>query len=366
MALRRVSNPPNPFISEAREWLECEPPGAKLEVYEEHAKSILSENDSPDIPFRWSINPYRGCHHACAYCYARPTHEYLGYGAGTDFDTKIVAKVNAAELLRKAFEKKSWQRESICFSGVTDCYQPQEAVYKLTRGCLEVCLAHRNPASIITKSYLVIRDAELLAELNAVARAKVFISVAFADDATARLIEPGAPPPSRRFEAIRRLTDAGLRVGVMCAPIIPGLNDTEIPQLLRLAAEAGAKSAGYTALRLPGSVAPVFLERIKAAMPLRAQRVENRIREMRGGGLNDPRFGSRMRGSGNYWQGIRQLFNLCAVKYGLRSAHRKSGSPQARRTITAEPSADLFTTLPAPIDTHPSAGRTIQLRLFDD
>lgn len=366
MALRRVSNPQNPFISEAREWLECEPPDAKLEVYEEHAKSILSENDSPDIPFRWSINPYRGCHHACAYCYARPTHEYLGYGAGTDFDTKIVAKVNAAELLRKAFEKKRWQRESICFSGVTDCYQPQEAVYKLTRGCLEVCLAHRNPVSIITKGYLVIRDTELLAELNRVARASVYVSLAFADDATARLIEPGAPPPSRRLEAIRRLTDAGLRVGVMCAPIIPGLNDTEMPELLRLAAEAGAKSAGYTALHLPGNAASVFIERIKAALPLRAERIENRIREMRNGALNDSRFGNRMRGEGNYWHGIRQLFNLCAVKYGLRSAHRKTGSPPARKTITREPSADLFASLPAPIVKPTNAGRTIQLRLFDE
>jgi len=355
MALRRVSNPPNPFISEAREWLECEPPDAKIDVYEEHAKSILSENDSPDIPFRWSINPYRGCHHACAYCYARPTHEYLGYGAGTDFDTKIVAKVNAAELLRKAFEKKSWQGESICFSGVTDCYQPQEAVYQLTRGCLEVCLACRNPATIITKSFLVIRDASLLAELNRAARARVFMSVAFADDETARLIEPGAPPPSRRFEAIRQLAAAGLRVGVLCAPVIPGLNDSQMPEVLRLAAEAGAKSAGYTALRLPGSVAPVFLERIRAAMPLRAQRVENRIREMRDGGLNDPRFSKRMRGSGNYWQSIRSLFNVCAVKHGLKPVKRIAMQNLRERTAAADASR-----------VNTNAGRTIQLRLFDE
>ena len=324
MALRLVSNPPNPYLSEAREWLEEAPP-AQVEVYEERAKSILTKNDSPDIPFCWSINPYRGCQHACAYCYARPYHEYLGMGAGTDFDTKIVVKVNAATLLREEMLKARWEFENVVFSGVTDCYQPLEAVYRVTRGCLEVCLEMRNPVSIITKSFLVSRDAELLAELNEIAGARVYQSIPFADDATAKLIEPHAPPPSRRFEAMRTLVKAGVPVGVMLAPIIPGLNDQQMPEVLKLAAEAGATSAGYVPLRLPGSVAPVFLERVRTAMPMRAEKIENRVREMRQGKLNDSRFGNRMRGSGNYWDGIKELFNISARRFGLRDRPDTAG-----------------------------------------
>jgi DNA repair photolyase len=335
MALRLVNNPPNPYLSEAREWLEEAPPAA-VEVYEERAKSILTENDSPDIPFTWSINPYRGCQHACAYCYARPYHEYLGMGAGTDFDTKIVVKTNAATLLRTALLKPTWKHEPIAFSGVTDCYQPLEAVYRITRGCLEVCLEMANPISIITKSYLVSRDASLLAELNETAGARVFQSIPFADDATAKLIEPHAPPPSRRFAAMKMLVDAGIPVGVMVAPIIPGLNDQQIPQILKLAAEAGATSAGYVPLRLPGSVAPVFLERIQITMPLRAQKIENRVREMRHGRLNDPRFKNRMRGSGPYWEGIKKLFNISARRVGLRD---KPDSPSRAVDVTKKSQA---------------------------
>jgi len=317
MSIRPVANPPNPFSSEHREWLEEPPPTAKLEVFEETAKSILAENDSPDIPFRWSINPYRGCQHACAYCYARPYHEYLGFGAGTDFDTKIVAKVNAPELLHDALSRRAWTGEWICFSGVTDCYQPMEAVYRLTRRCLEVCLQHANPVSIVTKGCLVVRDVDVLAELNRKAGAPVYLSIPFADDRTAKLIEPQAPPPSRRFDAVRKLSEAGIPVGIMVAPVIPGLNDRDIPAILLRAAEAGAKSASYTALRLPGSVAPVFLERLREVLPLRAGRVEARIREMRDGRLNDTRFGQRMRGEGTYWKGVKQLFDVSLRRYGL-------------------------------------------------
>jgi DNA repair photolyase len=316
MTLKLIANPPNPYLSEYREWL-GPPPPVKVEVYEERAKSLITENDSPDIPFRWSANPYRGCQHACAYCYARPYHEYLGMGAGTDFDTKLVAKVNAAELLRKEVAKPKLRGQPICFSGVTDCYQPIEVTYKLTQQCLRVCLEMGNPVSVITKSFLVMRDAHLLAQLGRVAGAEVYQSIPFADDKLARLIEPQAPPPTKRFEAMRRLTEAGVKVGVMVAPIIPGLNDKEVPEVLRRAAECGATSAGYTALRLPGSVAPIFMERLKAAMPLRAQRVESRIREMRGGALNETRFGKRMRGEGEYWESIRSLFKLSVQRYGL-------------------------------------------------
>ncbi|MBX3395504.1 MAG: PA0069 family radical SAM protein [Phycisphaerae bacterium] len=338
--LRRVNNPRNPYLSESREWLEP-PPAAELEVYEESAKSILSENDSPDIPFRWSLNPYRGCQHACAYCYARTTHEYLGMGAGTDFDTRLVAKINAPDLLRAAFSKRGWSRESICFSGVTDCYQPIEAVYRLTRRCLEVCLEFRNPVSIVTKGCLVLRDLELLVELQRQAGARLYQSVAFADDRMARLIEPQAPPPSKRFEVMARLREAGIPVGVMVAPIIPGLNDTQVPQILEAAARSGAASAAYTSLRLARNVAPVFLDRIRESLPQRADRIESRIREMRSGQLNDPAFGDRMSGRGVYWESIERLFRVSAEKYGLalpgdrpkqaQTKSRGSGNEPGRR-----------------------------------
>jgi DNA repair photolyase len=333
--LRRVSNPPNPYLTECRQWLE-EPPVAALEVYEETARTILTENDSPDIPFRYSVNPYRGCQHACAYCYARPYHQYLDMGAGTDFDTRLVAKVNAPDLLRDAFSRRHWTGEWICFSGITDCYQPLEASYGLTRGCLQACLEHRNPATIVTKGFLVVRDAGLIADLHRAAGAAVYISIPFADDALARLIEPQAPPPSRRLEAVRRLAGAGVPVGVMVAPMIPGLNDRDIPAILMRAAQAGARSASYVALRLPGSVAPVFLERLRAAVPLRAARVEARIREMRGGAMNDSRFGRRMRGQGTYWKNIESLFHLSLRRYGLAAVPRRSPTVEDNLRIAPE------------------------------
>ena len=318
MNLRRVDNPPNPYLSEHCEWLE-EPPEAHIEIYEETSGSILSHNDSPDLPFNWSVNPYRGCQHACAYCYARPYHEYLGYGAGTDFETKLVVKRNAPELLRDAFRKKGWKGECVNFSGITDCYQPIEASYGITRACLEVCIEHCNPAVVVTKSFLVARDADLLSSLSESAGARVIMSIPFSDAATARLIEPQAPPPARRFEAVRRLNDAGVPVGVFISPIIPGLNDQDVPRILEAAAAAGATSAGITALRLPGSVEQVFLSRLKQVMPLRAGKIISRLRDIRGGNTDDARFGHRMRGSGPYWDSIRDLFNISRKRFGLTS-----------------------------------------------
>ncbi len=337
--MRRIDNPPNPYDGIHQDWLEPPPPAA-VEVYEEAARSILSENDSPDLPFRWSVNPYRGCQHACSYCYARPYHEFLGLGAGTDFDTKLVVKKNAAELLEAAIAGKQWAGESINFSGVTDCYQPLEAVYRLTRACLEVCLKHRNRAVVVTKSYLVMRDADRLAALHRVAGAAVYQSIPFADDATAKLIEPYAPPPSRRFEAMRKLSDAGVPVGVLVAPVIPGLNDREAPEVLRRAAEAGAGSASFIPLRLSGSVQPVFLERLRAAMPDRARRVEARIRDIRGGRLSESRFGARMRGSGPYWRSIEELFRVSMNRYGLRGLRRPDALPD-RPPPAAKPLTQL-------------------------
>ena len=316
MKLRRVDNPPNPYSSQHVEWLEP-PPEARIEVYEETSGSIISRNDSPDVPFTWSVNPYRGCQHACSYCYARTYHEYLGFGAGTDFDTKLIVKRNAPELLRKALSKKGWKRETVNFSGLTDCYQPLEASYGITRRCLEVCLAVRNPAVVVTRGSLVVRDADLLSELSRRAAAAVYVSIPSADPEITKLMEPQAPPPSRRFEAIRRLRQAGVPVGVLVSPIIPGLTDSGIPRVLEQAAEAGAQSASFTALRLPGSVEQVFLKRLREAMPLRAERIIKRLRDIRGGCLDDSRFGHRMRGSGPYWESICNLFAVSKKRYRL-------------------------------------------------
>ncbi|MBI3320451.1 MAG: radical SAM protein, partial [Candidatus Omnitrophica bacterium] len=301
MELKRVWNPPNPYLTEHREWL-GEPPEAELEIYEDQSKTILSHNDSPDIGFRWSVNPYRGCFHACAYCFARPTHEYFGFGAGTDFERKIFVKPRAPQLLEEAFRRPSWKGERVIFSGVTDCYQPLEAAWKLTRGCLEVCLKFRNPVGLITKSLLVRRDAELLANLVREAEAHVSLSIPFFDERVARLIEPGTPTIRRRFETIRLLADAGVSVGIGIAPIIPGLNDQDIPRLLTEAKRCGAQFAFKTLLRLSGSVKDVFFHRLQEALPLAASKIEHRIREVRDGKLSDSRFGHRHHGEGEYWE----------------------------------------------------------------
>lgn len=252
--MRRIDNPKSPYDAQALEWLD-EPPFAALEIHEERAKSILSENSSPDLRFRYSLNPYRGCFHACAYCYARPSHQYWGFGAGTDFERKLIVKLNAAELLRERFERKDWCGETIAFSGNTDCYQPLEAARRLTRACLEVCAEYRNPVVVITKSALIRRDIDLLVRLQTHASLRVFLSIPFNDDAQARAIEPGASAPSKRFAALHALSQAGIDTGIALAPIIVGLNDSQLPKLLSRASEAGAKYAFKTALRLPREVA---------------------------------------------------------------------------------------------------------------
>jgi DNA repair photolyase len=314
--LRPVANPPNPFASHDVEYLDGFVPDARLEVYEDHSRTILSKNDSPDVGFTWSVNPYRGCFHACAYCYARPSHEYLSLGAGTDFDRKIVVKPRAPELLREAFDRSAWRGETVVFSGVTDCYQPLEASYRLTRGCLEVCAEYKNPAGIITKSALIERDVDVLRALADVARLHVTISVPFWDVAKARAIEPYVPTPERRVRTIEKLAKAGIEVGVNVAPIIPGLNDEEIGDVLRAARDAGATHAGRVLLRLPGAVKDVFEERLRASLPLRAERVLRRVRETRGGKMYDARFGTRGTGEGHYADAIHALFEGTAKKLG--------------------------------------------------
>jgi len=329
MPPRPVRNPPNPWRSTDVEWLE--PQRARLEVYEDATREILSHNDSPDIPFAWSVNPYRGCGHACAYCYARPTHEYLGFGAGSDFETRIAVKPRAAELLRVAFDRRSWRGERVAFSGVTDCYQPLEAAWRLTRACLEVCAEYRNPVSIVTKAPLVERDLDLLSRLAREAEVRVTLSVPFHDPAHARALEPGAASPARRIETLRRLAAAGVPCGVLLAPVIPGLGDEDIPRVLEAARAAGATRAGWLLLKLPGSTRQVFEERLRAALPDRAERVLHRIRETRGGALDDARFGVRMRGTGPYAQAIGDLFGAAARRLGFEGEEDQAERPSTFR-----------------------------------
>jgi len=311
-----IANPPNPWATTSVQYLD-EVPTAKVEVYEDHTREILAHNDSPDLGFRFSVNPYRGCNHACAYCFARPSHEYLSFGAGTDFDTKIMAKLQAPQLLRAAFERPSWKGELIMFSGVTDCYQPLEASLRLTRGCLEVCAEYKNPVSIITKGALIERDLDLLLRLTKDATVTVAISIPIWDPKMARAIEPGAPTPQRRMQVVKTLADAGVHVGVMVAPIIPGVSDEGMGLVLEAAKDAGAKFAGYVLLRLPSSVKTVFEERIREALPLRADKILHRVRETRGGKLYDSRWGVRGRGEGPYAEMIAQTFDVTVRRLGL-------------------------------------------------
>lgn len=338
--LRPLTNPPNPWATTDVEYLDGEAPLAELHVYEDHTKGILSHNDSPDVGFSWSVNPYRGCFHACSYCYARPSHEYLSFGAGTDFERKIVIKPRAAELLREAFDEPKWKGDLVVFSGVTDCYQPLEASYRLTRGCLEVCAEYRQPVGIISKAPLVERDIDLFQELTRSARFSIAVSCPFWDEKKARAIEPFVTPPARRIRTIERLAKAGIDVGVMVAPIIPGLNDEDMGEVLRAAAQAGATHAGMVLLRLPGPVADVFEQRLRATLPLRAERVLRRIRETRGGKLYDSRFTVRGRGEGAYAESIQALFEQTAQRFGLRT-HRMGAGPSPDGTTFRRPRGQL-------------------------
>lgn len=320
--MKQVTNPPNPYNLYSIELL-GEPPEAEVTVYEETSKSILTENKSPDIPFRWSLNPYRGCFHACMYCYARPTHHYLDFGSGTDFETRLVARVNAPELLEQAFRKKSWKREPVFFSGVTDCYQPLEVTYQLTRRCLTVCASYRNPVSIVTKGALIRRDLDLLLQLKEEAAIQVHLSIAFSDDNTARKVEPSAPSPSIRFKTVKFLADNGIPVGIALAPVIPGLNDHMIPEICRRAAESGATTAFMTPVRLPGSVQELFPAFLKKEFPAKASKVLAQIRDIKEGNLNRTEFGARMRGSGPRWEAIHWLFQKECRKQGLNSVQER-------------------------------------------
>lgn len=289
----------------------------RIEYLADESKTIVAENDSPDVGFRYSVNPYRGCAHGCAYCYARPYHEYLGLNAGLDFETKIFVKHSAPQLLREFLARDAWQGESIAFSGVTDCYQPAEREFRLTRGCLQVAWECRQPVGIVTKNALVMRDVDLLGPMAVQRLAVVNVSITTLDPELARVMEPRTSTPAARLRAIRELSQAGIPVRVMAAPIIPGLNDAEIPAILEAAGKAGAQSAAYVLLRLPLSVEPVFREWLQRNCPLKKQRVEDLIRQTRGGKLNSSQFRTRMRGTGEIAEQIAGVFRIFSRRFGL-------------------------------------------------
>src|ERR687893_385664 len=283
----------------------------------DHSRSIIARNDSPDIGFDTSINPYRGCSHGCIYCYSRPTHEYLGLSAGLDFESKILVKQDAPELLREELSSPCWEPKVLSMSGVTDPYQPIEKRLRITRRCLEVLAEFRNPVAVVTKNHLVTRDIDLLSELARHDAAVVAVSLTTLDDDLRRVMEPRTSRPARRLAAVEALARAGVSVGGMIAPVIPGLNDHELPSLISAAAEAGAGFAAYTPVRLPPPARPLFEDWLARRFPERKEKVLNRIRSMRGGRLNDPRFVSRMRGEGIFADQISQLFDISCRRAGL-------------------------------------------------
>ncbi len=295
-----------------------EVPRLTTKFYRDFTRTIIARNDSPDVGFEASINPYRGCEHGCIYCYARPTHEYLGFSAGLDFESRIMVKEDAPELLAAELASPRWRPQTLVMSGVTDPYQPVERRLRITRRCLEVLARFRNPVGIITKNQLVTRDIDLLGELAAHEAAAVNISITSLDPKLQRILEPRTSAPRARLEAIRQLRAAGVPVGVMTAPIIPGLTDHEVPAILAAAAEAGAQFAGYTVVRLPYAVAPLFERWLEEHFPDRKEKVLGRIRHLRGGEkLNDPRFKSRMRGEGIFAEQIRDLFTAGCKRAGI-------------------------------------------------
>jgi len=322
-----ADNPPNRFVpfdivhdaSDAERDPEGDP-HPRTRFYEDSTRSILSWNDSPDVGFDAGVNPYRGCEVGCIYCYARTFHEYLGFSAGLDYETKILVKRDAPALLREALASPSWEPQVVALSGATDPYQPIERRLRITRGCLEVLAEARNPVQVVTKRDLVARDADLLGALSDIEAALVHVSVTTLDPGLHRIMEPRGSAPHRRLEAIRRLAAAGVRVGVNVAPVIPGLTDHEIPAILEAARDAGARSATYILLRLPHGIAALFEGWLDRHRPDRKDRVLGRIRETRGGRLYDGRFSSRGRGEGPYAAHLHSMFRVTASRLGFDAA----------------------------------------------
>lgn len=330
------ANPPNRFerlaLEPDPEWADpAEAPAVPTRFYRDHSTSLITFNDSPDLGFDASINPYRGCEHGCVYCYARPTHEYLGFSAGLDFESRIMVKLDAPALLRRELASPKWQPRLLALSGVTDPYQPVERRLRLTRGCLAALAEFRNPVGIVTKNHLVTRDLDLLRELAQHDAVTVMVSLTTLDTALRRVLEPRTSPPAARLAAIRALAGAGVPVGVLLAPVIPGLNDHELPRLLEAAARAGARHASYTLLRLPHAVEDLFVQWLQIHFPERKDKVLNQIRAVRGDRLNDGRFGSRMRGEGPAAERLRALFHVARRKAGLEAQGHEPSTAAFRR-----------------------------------
>jgi len=314
-------NPPNRFekihVEPDEDWNPEEHGTPRTQFFRDATQTFITRNNSPDVGFETSINPYRGCEHGCIYCFARPTHEYLGWSAGLDFESRILVKEDGPELLRKELSSPKWKPQTIVMSGVTDCYQPIERKLRITRRCLEVLAEFHNPVAIITKNYLVTRDIDLLSTLARDEAAIVNVSVTTLDASLTPKLEPRAALPELRLAAVRQLSAAGVPVNVMIAPVIPAITDEEIPAIVKAVAEAGAVSAAFVPLRLPWAVAPLFENWLERHFPDRKEKVLNRIREMRGGKLNDPNFGSRMRGQGIFAGQIEKIFDVACRRAGL-------------------------------------------------
>ena len=294
-----------------------EKPSPNTQLIKDDTKEIIAWNKSPDIPFDAGLNPYRGCEHGCIYCYARPFHEYLGFSVGLDFETKIVVKYNAPELLEKTLRSPKWNPQVIAMSGITDVYQPIEKKLEITRRCLKVLAEYRNPVGIITKNHLVTRDIDYLKELAEYNCIRVSLSVTSLNKEITQVMEPRTSRPHRRLQAIEKLAKAGIPVGVNVAPIIPGLTDHECADILRSAADAGATSAGYIILRLPYKVKDIFVDWLEQYFPDRKEKIKNRLFDMRGGKLYTSEFGKRMKGNGNFAKQIKDVFEIQTKRLGL-------------------------------------------------
>jgi DNA repair photolyase len=328
-------NPANRFekihLEPDGDWNPEEDAAPRTQFLVDHSKTAIAYNESPDIGFNASLNPYRGCEHGCIYCYARPTHEYLGFSSGLDFETKIMVKLNAPGLLREELSSPKWKPQVLVMSGVTDCYQPVERKLKITRGCLETLLEFRNPVAMITKNFLVTRDIDVLSELAKHQCASVCLSITTLDPDLRKVMEPRTSPPQARLNAIRKLAEAKIPVAVNVAPIIPGLTDHEMPGILKAAHDAGATAAGFTIVRLPYDNAPMFEKWLETHFPDRKEKVLNRIKSMRGGKLYDAQWGKRMRGEGIFAEQIAAMFEVTRRKAGFKDDRRELSIAGFRR-----------------------------------
>jgi DNA repair photolyase len=340
-------NPTNRFekisFESDPEWNPEDDRPLRTEYFRDATQSVINYNDSPDVGFEASLNPYRGCEHGCIYCFARPTHEYLGFSSGLDFESRIMVKENAPELLRKELRSPKWKPQVLVMSGVTDCYQPIERKLQLTRRCLAVLAEFRNPVAIITKNHLVTRDIDLLSELATYNAAAVNVSITTLDASLTPRLEPRASLPQHRLAAVRELSAAGIYVNVMVAPVIPGITDHEIPAIVAAAVEAGARSAACLPVRLPFAVKDLFVDWLERHFPERKEKVLGRIRDMRGGKLNDPNFGTRMQGQGVFAEQIQNLFTVACRKAGLGEMRPELSTVAFR--VPREPGAAEQTTL---------------------